>query len=324
MGWPRMVEWHDRGRDVAADPTPLVGTGTRVCTIGGCTALDLAAGLEAAGLNGRVHPTGYFHTPVTVRQEIARSLGEATSRSRERCWRTASGLVHPDHDYRGRTFATEAEVLAWSGEFDRCADELFRQSDVVVVTLGNAEAWRDRETGHHLPEMPPPEVHDPSRHECVRLSVAEIEAELTALHRLVTDRLGARLVLAVTPVPLSETFWEADARAGTLAGKALIRAAIVEFARHVPGVPYFPAMEIVFGADRPSDFMLEDGRHLSRAARDYLVWRFVRQFGDGDVGVPEPDTSWFTGPTKTARDYRRDGVRRLPESWLAWPRERDR
>jgi hypothetical protein len=321
--YPSALEWHQRGRHIDAARDPLLNGATRITTIGGCSALDLAEGLQAVGYNARVHPTGYFHTPATVRQELERALGCSRTRSLERSWRLSRGVVDPDKDYRGRTFADEAELIDWSARFDAAADELLRQSEVVVVVVGNAEAWIDRRSRHHLSELPPAEVFLGTHHILHRLTVAEIVGELSAIRRLVVGELGARLVVAVSAVPLSEVFCETDPRLGTFVVKSRLRAAVSEFTDEHPDARYFPLYEAVFGAERPSEFMAEDGRHTSIEAREYITWRFLVQFGtDGGLTAAPPDETWPTGPTKTARDYVRRSVRREPESWLAWPRRR--
>jgi hypothetical protein len=128
----------------------------------------------------------------------------------------------------------------------RVAD-LFAAADVVVFTLGLTEAWIGA-SGRVYPTAPGT-IAAPRDGVEIRFHnfrVAEILADLAALHdelRLFSP--GVRLLLTVSPVPLTATASGAHVLAASTASKAALRAAAGEFAADNPDVDYFPSYEII-------------------------------------------------------------------------------
>jgi hypothetical protein len=56
---------------------------------------------------------------------------------------------------------------------------------------------------------------------------------------------------------------------------------------------------MVMTAERLSDFMLEDGRHVHRRAVDYILQQFLLRYAEKSLhpAIDEPD--WLTAPSKT-------------------------
>jgi hypothetical protein len=125
--------------------------------------------------------------------------------------------------------------------------------------------------------------------------------DLQAIVDLLRSQTKARVVVTVSPIPLHATVTAADVRVANSESKHRIRAAVSEFIQDHPDVKYFHSYEMVTTAERMSDFMLADGRHVSRTGVDYIVSEFVRMFGGGGLTAPDVDLSWLTEPSKVAR-----------------------
>lgn len=231
---------------------------------------------------------------------------------REPLWQTSAGIVHPFKDYQ-RVHSTEAEALTWSDGLDREGEQLFCTADVIVVTLGLIEAWRHPATGNYFRQIPHPDVFPQLKPEFVRLTTADMLDDLQVIRDVIRAHTSAALVLTVSPVPLHATVTPLDVRVANVESKHRIRAAVSEFVEAYPDVHYFHSYEIVTTAERLSDFMLADGRHVSRPGVDYIVQQFVSTFGAEGLTVPETDLTWLTPPAKTAA--------RLPPArpgWRSW------
>lgn len=306
---PRFHMWKERQAELLAERRPLIVPDTRIATIGSCFASELAKAMDRLGLAGSMHPGGLFYTPRSIRQELASIFGESTVQADEPLWRTRKGLVHPFKDY-GKAFADEAALRAWSDGLDRQARALFASPDVVVVTLGLIEAWLHRERPVAYRQIPHPDVYGTLEAELHRLTVAQIRDDLEAIRDMVKRHTGATLIVTVSPIPLHATFTGLDVRVANTESKTRIRAAVSEFVDANPDVAYFHSYEIVTTAEKMSDFMLADGRHVSRHGVDYILRHFVAAFGDG-IPVPEVDDDWLTRPEKTAGSPKRSLARRM-------------
>jgi GSCFA family len=296
---PHVHEWRERGVDVLAERRPIITNKSRIATIGSCFAQEIAGAMDRLKLNGAMHPGGLFYTSRTIRQELERIFGGWPGYREEPLWSTSRGFVHPFKDYK-KPFASREALAEWSDRLDADAERLFRSANVVVVTLGLIESWRNPKTGNSFRQIPHPEVMAELQPEFYRQTVADILDDLRAIRRVVREQANAELIVTVSPVPLHATFTKLDIRVANMESKSRIRAAVSQFIDEFPDVHYFHAYELVTTAERLSDFMLEDGRHVSRQAVDYILQVFLQQYASENVSVPAVDSSWLTAPTKTA------------------------
>jgi tetratricopeptide (TPR) repeat protein len=140
------------------------------------------------------------------------------------------------------------------------------EADVIVMTLGLAEAWFDSRTGCYVNVAPHPSVRqsDPNRYELHLLDYNEITGCLDDLHATIAryGKPGARFLVTVSPVALGSTFTGRDALTANTYSKAVQRAAIEHFTRKHPNVDYFPSFESVTLSDRKFAWR-EDQAHAS-------------------------------------------------------------
>ena len=124
---------------------------------------------------------------------------------------------------------------------------MFRKADVFVFTLGLTEAWQDRD-GTIFPTAPGVIAgrFDPAQHSFVNFRVSEVIDDLTqtveALKRL-NHRL--RVLLTVSPVPLTATASGDHVVQATTYSKSVLRVAANEVAGLYDHVDYFPSYEII-------------------------------------------------------------------------------
>lgn len=296
---PHVHTWRERTRHIGRERVPLVFEDTRVATLGSCFAEELAAAMTRLGLHGAMHPTGLLYNTRSIRQELDRAAGRWPANDEETAWPVRGGFVHPFKSYH-RVFDTREALDRWSSSLDRQAAELLHSAQVVVITLGLIEAWYNPATGLVYRQIPHPEVFPHLEARMRRLTVAEMLDDLEAIRSSVRDDFGAELVLTVSPVPLDATMTPLDIRVANTESKSRIRAAVSEFIDRHPDVHYFHSYEIVTTAERQSEFMLEDGRHVRRRAVDYIIQQFLATFASESISVPEVDVSWLSAPSQLA------------------------
>ena len=291
--------WSDRALEIRAPAVRLVGPETRVATIGSCFAAELASMMDVVGINGAMHPGGLFYSTTTIRQELERIAGGWPERAAEPAWAVNGGLVDPFRDY-DTIYPDQAALDAARSTADAAAGEVFNGANVVVVTLGLIETWRSPVTPSTYRQIPHPAVFEslgPSFH---RLTVTEMLDDLERIRTVIRDRLGAEMVVTVSPVPLHTTFTPLDVRVANAESKGRIRAAVSEFVDRHPDVHYFHSYEMVVTAERQSDYFRDDGRHVHRHAVKFIVAEFLRLYADPSLQLHDVDSSWLTPIDKTA------------------------
>ncbi|MFE7117540.1 GSCFA domain-containing protein [Streptomyces sp. NPDC057654] len=121
---------------------------------------------------------------------------------------------------------------------------------VLIFTLGLTEAWRDRATGTVHPVCPGTVrgTYDAERYGFHNFTYPEVYEDLSAaiaLARAANPRL--RVLLTVSPVPLTATATGGHVLTATTYSKSVLRAVAGQLAQELDHVDYFPAYELVTG-----------------------------------------------------------------------------
>jgi hypothetical protein len=167
---------------------------------------------------------------------------------------------------------------------------MFQKAEVLVFTLGLTEAWMDREDGAVYPVCPGTVAgrFDPDRHMFKNFRFGEIVADLTTLlDALKAINPGLKVLLTVSPVPLTATATDRHVLTATTYSKSVLRAVAGELYEAHDHVDYFPSYEIVTAPSNRGMFFRPNMREVAPAGVDYVMSHFFSEHGDG-VAQPEP------------------------------------
>ena len=241
--------------------------GETVFTIGSCFARNIEANLEALGC--RV-PMLDFHLPP---HEYDGAPHAAMNRFHPPAFRQCLEWTAAVHDRDGIVTWADCEPLAFDFGGGRWFDldmatalavpqdrfierrqhihDVFSRAfdaEVMMMTPGLIEAWRDLETGLYMYGAPHQRqmLETPGRWEFEVLSYARCLEDLVATIDVVRARNPAVNILVTTsPVPLSVTFSGRDIAIANTRSKAVLRAVCEEVVSLRERVDYFPSYEIV-------------------------------------------------------------------------------
>ena len=156
--------------------------------------------------------------------------------------------------------------------------DLFTRTQLFVFTLGLTEAWVDATTGTVFPTAPGV-IADPPQGQQVTFrtfTFAECLADLTAAHALLRRFNPAmRLLLSVSPVPLTATASGAHVLTATTASKATLRAVVADFLRDRPEVDYVPSYEIITNPAARGRFFAPNLRSVTPEGVDLVMAQFL-------------------------------------------------
>ncbi|MEI2806572.1 GSCFA domain-containing protein [Albidovulum sp.] len=150
-------------------------------------------------------------------------------------------------------------------------------ADVFVFTLGLTEGWENAATGQPYAMCPGTAAgsFDPARHRFREYRFGEIGAALdqavAAMRRI---NPGLRILLTVSPVPLTATASGRHVLVATTQSKAVLRAVAGELAAADAGVDYFPSYEIIAGAPAAARFYEANLRSVTQAGVDTVMGHF--------------------------------------------------
>lgn len=156
--------------------------------------------------------------------------------------------------------------------------EALSEAEVIILTLGLIETWRDKRDKMTYYRVPSPNNYDPNIHEFYVQNIQDCQNDLNEIHRLLNQyNPKAKIIVTVSPVPLFATFrMDVDAVTANTLSKSTLRVAAEYFSQSHENVYYFPSYEIVAHAI-PSPYE-EDNRHVTEKTILKVMKVFESQF----------------------------------------------
>jgi len=164
-----------------------------------------------------------------------------------------------------------AEVRTHRLEHLRRVRQVYKEADIFIFTLGLTEAWVDRRTGVVFPTAPGVVAgeFDPDAHEFSNFGMADTFEDLSAaLDILRAANPSLKVILTVSPVPLTATASGQHILSATTYSKSVLRAVAGELAALDPSIDYFPSYEIITGAPFAGRYFKDNLRHVTRSGVD--------------------------------------------------------
>ncbi|HTT98315.1 MAG TPA: GSCFA domain-containing protein [Rhizomicrobium sp.] len=213
-------------------------------------------------------------------------------------------------------FESVAEVMALRRQHLIAVKKLFAEMTVFIFTLGLTEAWVDKRTGRVYPTAPGTiaGTYDPEIHEFHNFSVGEIYEDFVEFGRLLREsNPNCRMLLTVSPVPLTATASPEHVLLATTYSKSVLRAVAGELSKKFKRIDYFPSYEIIASPWSKGFFYEPNMREVSPAG----VGAVMRVF----FGAHAPPASATTRPERGAR--RGEDKAREPGAWKKRRQERE-
>lgn len=183
------------------------------------------------------------------------------------------------------------EALAQRRDHLAKVKRLMGEAEVFIFTLGLTEMWGARRSGQIYPTAPGvvAGAYDEKAHVFTNATVTEVRKDLEAALKLLRRcNRDARLLLTVSPVPLSATATGGHVFTATQHSKAVLRAAAGELAAADPRVDYFPSYELVTGLPFGMHFTAPDAREVSEAGVAHVMSAFFAAHPGLSASPPAP------------------------------------
>lgn len=250
-------------------PEKPFGPGSQLLTLGSCFAAELRKYLAEHEHESRLIfvPPGLNNT-FALRQFIDWSLtGNAST---DAYW-------YDEHALGG--------AVKWAPTQEQEAyKRVFSGAEGIVLTIGLAEVWYDRETGGVFWRGVPKQIFDENIHTCRVSTVEENAANIRTIVRLIRGQCGnIPIILTLSPVPLKATFGDTSCMTADCVSKSILRVAIDQvMGEAIEGVHYWPSFEIVkwLGCHLATPMYGDDGntRHVSRPTVGLILDAFMRHY----------------------------------------------
>lgn len=240
--------------------------------------------------------TGAIYTCTLLRQWISWASGETSPP--DEIWERDDRFIDP---FRPRIepggFDSRDELM----QSRTVAIEAFRhaveKANVFVFTLGLTESWWNTAGGYEYPLCPGTVAgeYSAARHGFRNQSFGDIRQSLAeSVDRLRRLNPKIRVLLTVSPTPLTATASGRHVLAATMLSKSVLRAVADDVANHTRDVDYFPSFELVFSPPFRATFFGPNMRDVTAQGVDFIMTTFfdaqAAAFGDAArPGAPAPE-----------------------------------
>lgn len=158
---------------------------------------------------------------------------------------------------------------------------IFEDVDLFIFTMGLTETWQDTATGLVFPSAPGVIAgqFDPNAQSFVNLGFAQTLQDMrdavALLQELAPD---IKVLLTVSPVPLTATATPHHVLRATTYSKSVLRAVAEELALENPAVDYFPSFEMITGAPFAAQSYASNLRSVTSDAVDMVMRVFFAAY----------------------------------------------
>lgn len=207
---------------------------------------------------------GRVYTIPNLYQIVQYSTSKSFPYHVEQCTR---GFFDPLRERSVGYCDTYESALSSIKEHRNASESVLLGAELLVITLGQNEAWVDREKNIVWGSMPPGDLlgKTPDRFVATEFgykeNIQQLESILQALAAL-NNKL--KVIFTISPVAAHATFLSNDVVTQSFAGKCMLRTVVHDVIRgKCSNAFYFPSFEIVF-CDNPKKFRA-DNRHVKYA-----------------------------------------------------------
>lgn len=236
--------------------------------VGSCFADEIGRRCTERYFDTRVNPFGVLFNPCSISDCLG--LLEGYGINAEQCSFIPDDVIETVggfcsfHHHGSMARPTAQEFLDNANKVLADASDFYYREGWVVVTLGTAFIYTDKESGnvvancHKLPA---------DRFERTMISADQV---YDALSQYVAARPDRQWIFTVSPVRHL-----ADGLHANTLSKATLHLGIEKLVNRYPNAHYFPAYEILMDELRDYRFYADDMMHPSAQAADYIFERFM-------------------------------------------------
>ena len=229
--------------------------------------------------------TGNIYTARMLRQWLSYAFGEAKLPTE--VWEQDGRFYDPLRPAIEPGGFDSAEELVNSRAATLAAiRKAVTQTDIFVFTMGLTECWRNRDTGLEYAMCPGTLAgeFDAEQHDFVNQGFGEILKDMRVCLRILqAQNADIRVLLTVSPVPLTATASGQHVLLATSHSKSILRAVAGELAGSCQFADYFPSYEIITHPVFGGMFFAPNKRSVVPQGVNFVMDNF---FADQDATFP--------------------------------------
>lgn len=257
--------------------------------------------------------TGNIYSAKALLQWVKWSLGHETAP--EEVWERNGRYYDPFRPaIEPDGFASPEEMHASREQTLSAFRRALTESDLFVFTLGLTESWENAQHGYTYATCPGTNAgtFDPQAHVFRNYSYADVHGHLQEALKLLRDvNPDVRILLTVSPVPLTATASGKHVVVSTTYSKSVLRAVAGAVSDTWDSVDYFPSYEIITAPSFRGMFYDPNMRTVSGRGVDFVMSHFIAGISDSatdgaSIDASKPAPAEKTSPVETALEAEAD------------------
>lgn len=254
---------------------------TKIVSIGSCFAENIANYLRSKGYNYLITEEGansfsadwgIVFNSTSIRQIFEYSFG--LFKPIVRWWKREGNVQDP---FRRNVLYTKGREKKEIKKHIKASHQAISEADVIIITLGLVEVWRDKRDSATYWRVPPMHLYDKNIHEFYVMTKDDVYNDLVKIKKILDkENPKCKLVITVSPVPFQATYrTDVDVVTANVYSKAISTVAAIDFCTQNNTI-YFPSFEFVrYGFDNP---YTNDGRHIKKEVINKMMKFFESTF----------------------------------------------
>lgn len=194
-------------------------------------------------------------------------------------------------------FASVEEMMESRKLAIRSFGRAIRESELFVFTLGLTESWRNSSHNYEYAICPGTAAgtFDAGRHVFVNEKYTEISGSLQiSMNAILAVNPDLRILLTVSPVPLTATASRDHVLVATTYSKSVLRSVAGDIAATSGQIDYFPSYEIITASPFGGKFFAENRRSVLQEGVDHVMAQFFsgqsQKYGVSERDADQPST----------------------------------
>jgi hypothetical protein len=292
-----------------------------IVTLGSCFAQHISRALVAAGynwVNAEPAPHGFsaadkakygyevfsvrtsnIYTVALLRQWTQWALQNAPIP--DEIWRENDRFCDPFRPtIEPNGFYSAEEALALRRQTVDGMRHMFETCRIFIFTLGLTEGWVNRQAEYVYPMCPGTVAgtYNPDQHVFKNYNMFEIHADLIEVLRLIRSvNKDIKVLLTVSPVPLTATASTEHVLNATIKSKSILRAVSASIVDAFDYVDYFPSYEIISSFPYGGKFYEANMRDVKPDGVRHVMSNFMRTLDVEAHADSMPKTEKIGGAT---------------------------
>ncbi|MBT6746356.1 MAG: hypothetical protein HOB26_07365 [Flavobacteriales bacterium] len=176
------------------------------------------------------------------------------------------GFIDPLREYSVGNFTSREAAEIGIKNHRAASRDVFKNSKILVLTLGQNEGWLDNEISLVLGSAPRPKLREtfPDRFRVMEFGFAQNLNDLTTAIELLKEfNSDLKFIITVSPVAAHATFIDQDVITQSFAGKCQLRSVVHQLQKNIQSdIYYFPSFEMALCNNTES--FRADNRHVKR------------------------------------------------------------